>query len=306
MFETQFGRQKVDTLNPNHLLTFAVVARLKSITQAAECLHIGQPAVSGQLKLLQQQVGEPLYERKGHQIELTPAGAGLLSYAQKMSDDLNQAIDYVRCLKKVNAGLLRLGSTTTIASYYLPHFLVEFQTLHAGVRVTMKTADTDEILKQLHELDLGFIEGPVESEELPGNYEVIPWQQDEIVLVLPEDHVLASVYPESVPLNVFADHPVIWREVGSGARKVVESALSRAGVDVEVNIEVTGVSGVKEAVRAGLGIGFASSQALRNERSGLVARRVNPPEGLIWHLNIIAPKAIIQSRAASAFLQLCK
>lgn len=169
----------------------------------------------------------------------------------------------------------------------------------------MKTVDTEEILKDLAQLDLGFIEGPVIDEVLPGNYEVIPWQQDEIVLVLPEHHPLAQRYQEAVPLEVFADHPVIWRESGSGARKVVESALSRAGIEVEVNIEVTGVSGIKEAVRAGLGIGFASSQALRNERSGLVARRINPPRGLIWHLNIIAPKALIQSRVAKAFLELC-
>jgi len=81
--------------------------------------------------------------------------------------------------------------------------------------------------------------------------------------------------------------------------------LLEAGIIAPVHIEVTGVSGVKESVRAGLGIGFSSSQALRNEREGLVARRINPPHGLIWHLNIIAPKAVIQSRVAKAFIGLC-
>ncbi|MGR9115777.1 MAG: LysR family transcriptional regulator [Gammaproteobacteria bacterium] len=292
-------------MNPNHLLTFAVVAHFKSITQAAQFLHLGQPAVSGQLKLLQNVVGEPLYIRKGYQIELTTAGQGLLAYAQKMMENFNQAREYVRCLQQVNTGTLRLGSTTTIASYYLPEYLVQLQTLHAGVHVSMKTGNTGEILKDLENLDMGFIEGPVMDDDLPGNYEVIPWQKDEIVLVVPEDHDLAREYDDYAPLNVFTQYQVIWREPGSGARQVVEKALVEAGVRAPVNIEVTGVSGVKEAVRAGLGIGFVSSQALRNERKGLVARRLNPPEGMIWHLNIIAPRPVIQSRVVKAFLDLC-
>jgi len=292
-------------LNPNHLLTFAVVARLKSITKAAELLHLGQPAVSGQLKLLQKFVGEPLYLRKGHQIELTPAGDGLLACAIRLEKDLKQAQDYVDNLKQVNAGRLRIVSTMTIASYYLPQLVVQLQTEHEGVQVFMETGDTSEILGKMPDFDLGFVEGPVQVSDLPSNYKVIPWQEDEIVLVLPEDHELAKQYPESVPLEVFTEHQVIWRESGSGARNAVEKALLEAGIIAPVHIEVTGVSGVKEAVRAGLGIGFSSSQALRNERDGLVARRINPPFGLIWHLNIIAPKSAIQSRVAKTFLGLC-
>ena len=292
-------------MNPNHLLTFAIVARFKSITKAAQLLHLGQPAVSGQLKLLQSTVGEPLYERKGHEIVLTPAGKGLLGYAEKMESDVNQAIEYVRCLQRINAGTLRLGSTTTIASYYLPRYVVQLQTLHDGVQVFMKTGDTREVLQSMAELDLGFFEGPVEEENLPGNYQVIPWQDDEIVLVIPKDHELARQYPESVPLDVFTKYQVIWREPGSGARDVVEKALLEADIEVPVNIEVSGVSGIKESVRAGMGIGFVSFQALRYESNGLVARRINPPDGLLWHLNVISPRKEIQSRAARAFLDLC-
>lgn len=292
-------------MNPNHLLTFAVVARLKSITQAAKYLHLGQPAVSGQLKLLQSTVGEPLYDRKGHQIALTPAGEGLLEFAMQMDQVYKQANEYVCSLQRINAGALRLGSTSTIASYYLPRYVVQLQTQHSGVQIFMTTGNTREILNNIQELDLAFIEGPVEGEDLPGNYQVIPWQDDEIVLVLPEDHQLTRDFPESVPLTVFQEHQVIWREPGSGARDVVEKALFEAEIDAPVNIEVNGVAGIKEAVRAGMGIGFASSQALRHESNSLVARRINPPQGLNWHLNIIVPKVAIQSRTAKAFLELC-
>ncbi len=293
-------------MNPNHLLTFAVVARLKSITKTAEFLHLGQPAVSGQIKLLQDYVGEPLYLRKGHQLELTPAGEGLLECANKLDKNFKQAVEYVRSLKQVNAGRLRIVSTMTVTSYYLPQLVVQLQTMYPGVQVSMETRDTAEIIENMPDFDLGFVEGPVEEQDLPSNYEVFPWQEDEIVLVLPENHPLAKQYPDSVPLDVFTKHQVIWREAGSGARKAVEKALLEAGIIAPVHIEVTGVSGVKESVRAGLGIGFSSFQALRNEREGLVARRINPPHGLIWHLNIIAPKPVIQSRVAKAFIDLCR
>ncbi len=293
-------------MNPNHLLTFAVVARLKSITRAAQFLHLGQPAVSGQLKLLQNDVGEPLYERKGHQIELTPAGAGLLEYADKLNNDFNQALEYVRCLQHVSAGSLRIGATMTMTSYFLPQHVVQLQSEHPGVQVYMETGDTRKIVRKMQDYDLGFVEGPVDIEELPVNYEIIPWRTDEIVLILPETHPLCKQYPDAVPLTVFAEHQVIWRESGSGAQQAVENALAKANISAPINIEVTGVTGVKESVRAGLGIGFASLMTLHKESKGLVTKRINPPDGLFWQLNIIAPKDVIQSRVAKAFLALCR
>jgi len=293
------------TLNPQHLLTFAVVARLKSITLTAKHLNLGQPAVSGQLKLLQTFVGEPLYERKGHRIELTAAGQGLLKYADKIADCYTQSLEYVRSLQQISTGVLRIGASMTIASYYLPKFLVELQTNYAGVQVYMKTLDTAETLDNLYHLDLGFIEGTLQGVDLPSNYEIISWQQDEVVLVVPENHVLALEYADFVPLEVLTQHQVIWREQGSGGRQVVESALLGAGIHAPVNIEVTGVSAVKESVRAGLGIGFSSSLALKNESVGLVSRRVGSGDGLTWQLNIIAPKPALRSRVTQAFLELC-
>ncbi|MBE0470957.1 MAG: LysR family transcriptional regulator [Methyloprofundus sp.] len=292
-------------LNPQHLLTFSVVARLKSITLTAQQLHVGQPAVSGQLKLLQAFVGEPLYERKGHQIELTAAGEGLLKYADKMDSCYMQAHEYVRSLQQISTGVLRIGATMTIASYYLPQYVVKLQTEYEGVQVFMKTLDTSETLDNLYNLDLGFIEGSLQSVELPSNYQVIAWQQDEIVLVIPDNHPLALEYPDYVPLEVFTAHQVIWREPGSGARHVVEGALIEADINAPVNIEVTGVSAVKESVRAGLGIGFSSAMALKNEAAGLASRRIGSAQGLTWQLNIIAPKPSLQSRAVQAFLSFC-
>ena len=292
-------------INPNQLLTFAVVARMKSVTRAAEYLHLGQPAVSGQLKLLQERVGEPLYHRKGHQIELTPVGEALLEYAEKLEHAQHLSCEYVRRLQELDTGVLRIGSTTTIASYFLPRYLVLSQTYYPGVQVFMNTANTQEIIEKLSDLDIGFIEGPIEEGTLPTDFDLIPWRDDEIVLVVREDHELVNKYPDGVPLTVFNDYQVIWREPESGARQLIEQWLVKGGIDVPVNIEVMGVAGVMGSVRAGLGISFASLRALEHASADLVPLKINPPDGLIWHLNLIAPKEGLRSRAVQAFLQLC-
>ncbi len=293
-------------MNPSQILTFAVVGQLRSISRAAEQLHIGQPAVSGQLKLLQDTVGEPLYVRDGHRIRLTLAGEGLLQHAEKMRQDLLQVEEYVHRLKRINCGSLRIGSTITIGSYYLPQYLVRMQTLYPGLEVCMKTGDSREIVQCLPELDIGFVEGAIEIDQLPGSYELLPWREDEIVLVVPKEHELCEQYPHGAPLEVFTRYQVIWREPGSGARQVIQHALARRGIEAPVHIQVSGVAGVKASVRAGLGIGFASAQALKEGEAELVGIRLDPPSGLRWQLNILAPMEKMRSRAVTAFLKLCR
>jgi DNA-binding transcriptional LysR family regulator len=281
-----------------------MVARYRSITRAAEQMNLGQPAISGQLKQLQEAVGEPLYDRVGHQIHLTPAGEGLLEYAQRMERDYGEAKEYVRRLRSVNAGTLRIGSTMTIASYYLPKHVVALQTRYPGVHVYITTGDSQEIVRKLAGMDLAFIEGPVTTQDLPGKFETIPWQEDEIVLIVHREHEVAHLFRDAVPLTVFKEYQTIWREPGSGARQVVERALAQAGIEVPVHIEVMGVAGVKESVRAGLGIGFASIQAMRHESGELVSRRIQPPDGLRWQLNILVPETKMRSRACQTFLNM--
>lgn len=294
-----------DVVTPNALITFALVARFGSITRAAEFLNLGQPAVSGQLKQLQEAVGEPLYERRGHQIVLTPTGQGLLEYAERIERVWRETREFVQCLQRVNLGVLRIGATMTIASYYLPRHLAEMQRLHPEVSIYMQTGNTQEIVQNLADMDLGFVEGPVSKDQLPAKFRLIPWQTDEIVLIVHRDHEIARRYPQAVPLKVFSEYQVVWRERGSGARQAVEERLAEGGVEAPVKIEVIGVAGIKEAVRAGLGIGFASSRALRYETTDLVSRRIDPPAGLTWHLNVIAPKEPLLAQAARAFLGLC-
>ncbi len=292
-------------MNPSQILTFALVGQFKSISRAAEHLHIGQPAVSGRLKLLQDAVGEPLYIREGHRIRLTPAGEGLLEHAEQLREEMFRIEEYVHRLQTVNSGVLRIGSTVTIGSYYLPQYVVRMQTLYPGLDVYMKTGDSREIVQCMSDLDVGFVEGEMDLSALPASYELLPWCEDEIVLVVRKDHELAMNFRSGVPLAVLADHQVIWREPGSGVRTILENALDRQGIKVSSNIQVNGVAGVKASVRAGLGIGFASAQALKEGDTELMGQRIDPPVGLRWQLNILAPTKNMRSRAVTAFLELC-
>ncbi|AOU96746.1 hypothetical protein BI364_00830 [Acidihalobacter yilgarnensis] len=289
-------------VNPQHLLTFTVVARLRSISRAADALYLSQPAVSGQLRQLQNLVGEPLYTRRGYGIELTAAGQGLQRYAETLRRAHAQADDYIRQLQGVEAGSIHIGSTSTLASYYLPECVVRFQQDYPGVSVYIDTDSSLALMHRLEEFDIGMVEGPLPDVPMSGQYELLPWVADEVVLVLRAEHPLAQRYPEVVPMSALADYPIIWREPTSGARQTFERALAEAGMHLPVKIVVTGVDAIKEAVRAGLGIGFASFRALAHAGPELVYRHLEHARGICWNLYIAAPVGRLRSRATQSFL----
>lgn len=290
-------------VNPQHLLSFTVVARLRSISRAADALCLSQPAVSSQLRQLQNLVGEPLYTRRGYGIELTPAGQGLLHHAETLRRAHAQADDYIRQLQGVDAGSIHIGSTSTLASYYLPEHVVRFQKGYPGVSVYIDTDNSEALMRRLEAFDVCMIEGPLPDLPISGSYELSPWVADEVVLVLRPEHPLAQRYPEVVPLSALSGSAIIWREPASGARQTFERALAEVGLQLPVNIVVTGVDAVKEAVRAGLGIGFASFRALAHAGPDLVYRHLECAKGIHWDLYVAAPQARLRSRATQSFLE---
>jgi len=291
-------------VNPQHLLTFTVVARLRSISRAADTLHLSQPAVSGQLRKLQAIVGEPLYARHAHGIELTAAGQGLLRYAEALRRIQAQTDDYIAQLQGVEAGNLHIGATSTLASYYLPEHVVSFQQTYPGISVHIDTDHSLALIQRLETFDVAMIEGPLPNDiSLSSQYELRTWVIDEVVLVLRADHPLAHRYPAVVPFNVLGEYPIIWREATSGARQTFENALDKADVRLPVKIVVTGVDAVKEAVRAGLGIGFTSFCALSHAGSDLVYRHLGHLNGVCWNLYIATPIKPLRSRASQAFIE---
>ena len=175
--------------------------------------------------------------------------------------------------------------------------------------MTLHTTDgnTADIVGALASLDIAMVEGPV-GVDLPPDTAVQPWREDEIVAIMPRSHPLAQTVEAGaaagrVELAALGDHPLVLREAGSGVRQMVERAFARAGVPMRVALEIAGVEGVKEAVRAGMGIGFVSAMSMRHESGALRLFSLNP-EPLTRRFSILIPHASAPSRVVERFLAL--
>ncbi|WP_321871112.1 LysR family transcriptional regulator [Burkholderia ubonensis] len=290
-------------MTPDQLITFAAVAEHLNISRAALALHLSQPAVSGQLRLLQDEFGEPLYQRDGRGIRLTPAGEQLAQYANALRDTFAQARAFRDAVRGLDAGTLRIGASTTPASYLLPYLIAAFQPTAPRVAIQTMSGNTSEVVAALPSLDIALIEGPP-GEALPPGTAVHAWHEDEIVAIVPAGHPLAG--PEhagGVSLDALAAHPLVLREAGSGVRQLVERAFAHTGAPMRVALEIAGVEAVKEAVRAGMGVGFVSAMSLRHDDAALVMRSFAPAP-LTRHFSILVPHGGAPSRVAAQFLAL--
>ncbi|WP_122155013.1 LysR family transcriptional regulator [Paraburkholderia sp.] len=309
-------------MTPDQLITFAAVAEHRNISRAAVALHLSQPAVSGQLRQLQDEFGEPLYQRDGRGVRLTPAGEQLASYATRLRDTWRQAHAYRDALRGMESGTLRVGASTTPASYLLPYLIAAFHRRYPDVTLHTTDGNTAEIVGALAALDIAMVEGPVGA-DLPPDTAVHSWRQDEIVAIMPRTHPLAlaagvgdatatatagvaggtGAAAGQIELAALGAHPLVLREAGSGVRQIVERAFARAGVPMRVALEIAGVEGVKEAVRAGMGIGFVSAMSMRHEGGALCLFSLSP-EPLTRHFSILIPHASAPSRVVERFLAL--
>jgi DNA-binding transcriptional LysR family regulator len=291
-------------MTPDQLITFAAVAENCNISRAALALHLSQPAVSGQLRQLQDEFGEPLYQRDGRGVRLTPAGEQLASYATRLRDTWRQAHAYRDALRGLKQGTLRIGASTTPASYLLPYLIADFHRRYPNVTVHTANGNTSEIVEALGSVDIAMIEGPVGA-DLPPDTAVHAWREDEIVAIVPRSHPLAQASEGGrADLAAFGAHPLVVREAGSAVRQIVERAFARAGVPMRVALEIAGVEGVKEAVRAGMGIGFVSGMSMRHEDGALSLLSLDP-EPLTRRLSILVPYSSAPSRVVEQFLALC-
>lgn len=292
----------MSAIPPDWILTFTEVAERGSVSTAAEHLHIGQPALSMRLKQLQEAIGEPLYRRRGRGLQLTPLGEELLGYGQRLRDGLRATEDFLDRRRRLQTGTLRIAASNTVASYFLPRKLAAFRARQPEIRMELHTGELERALADVGSWDLLFVEGEAPCATLPPHFAAMPWLTDEIVAVVRGDHRLAG--KESVDFEEILAYPIIWRERGSGVRRVVEEALQTRGLSAPVVVEVTGAEAVRETVLAGLGVGFASVEAIRNAGWRLHGLHLNPPPGLTWTLSVIVPEEGLRSRPADAFLEL--
>ena len=248
------------------LKVFRTVAEKLNFTNAAEALFLTQPAVTLQIKTLEEDLGVKLFDRAGGKVKLTEAGEILLGYAARITDLYNEAEIAVGALTGEERGKLLIGASTTIAQYVLPALLGEFISYHPRVELSMIGANTKNIVNALDEkrITLGLIEGPVGRNDL----KTARFIEDEIVAVIAADHKSATAKNSKITLKQVVEIPQIWREQGSGTRRVVEDAFKKAKLklrDFNIAMELDSTEAIKSAVEAKLGIGFVSRWALSRE-----------------------------------------
>jgi DNA-binding transcriptional LysR family regulator len=252
------------------LKVFRAVARHLSFTRAAEELLLTQPAVTQQIKALEEDLGAPLFDRSGGHIALTVAGATLLPFAEQLKALSDEAIEAVTHAAGDHTGKLALGASQTIGQYLLPRLVAGFLAEHPRVAVSAISGNSDQMLEALdaRRIQLALIEGPAHRKDL----HIEPFMRDELVLVVHAQHEWASA---EISLETLQSAPLLMREFGSGSRRVVEQALAAAGLrkkDLRTVMELDSTEGLLSAVEAGLGVTFASRWAARNQlRLGTLA-----------------------------------
>ncbi|MDE2617052.1 MAG: LysR family transcriptional regulator [Burkholderiales bacterium] len=242
------------------LQTFIEVAREKSVSRAAERLFVTQPAVSMQLRQLEEAFGLSLIEPVGRNIQLTHAGHEFLIHAiaalGKLKDLEASMAEHVGAKK----GRIELGIVST-AKYFVPMLLVRFTKLMPGIDIALRIDNRDNILGMLarNELDL------VVMGRAPANLdcEATPFASNPLSIVAPPDHPL--VRRKRMAFDILKDHPFVVREQGSGTRAAMERLFEQYEIPIKVAMEMPSNETIKQAVMAGMGLSFLSMRTVRHE-----------------------------------------
>ena len=260
------------------LQVFHTVARLLSFTKAAETLHMTQPAVTFQVRQLEEHFNTRLFDRTHNRINLTEAGNQVFHYADKIFELYAEMNNAIREVTGEVSGALVIGASTTIAEYMLPALLGDFKHKYPDVIVHLKVSNTDGIVHMVenNDIDLGVVEAPVTNKNLV----VEECRKDELVAVVSPKHELVD--KGVVTLTDTLKFPFICREEGSGTREVFAEHMQKNDVnssEIQVCMELGSPEAVKGAVEAGMGISVTSRATICKELQlgTLVALKLDPP-----------------------------
>jgi len=260
------------------LQVFHTVARLLSFTKAAESLHMTQPAVTFQVRQLEEHFNTRLFDRTHNRINLTDAGRQVFSYADRIFELYAEMENAVRAITGEISGALTIGASTTIAEYMLPTLLGDFKERYPDVTIHLKVSNSEGIVSMVENntIDLGVVEAPVSNKNLV----VENCKRDQLVAILPPGHALAGA--EQLTFARLLEYPFICREEGSGTREVISDYLGQlpaCHAVLKIAMELGSPEAVKGAVEAGMGVSVVSRATIQKElRLGtLVAVNLDPP-----------------------------
>jgi len=247
-------------LTLRQLKVFESVARLLNYTRAARELHLTQPAVSMQIKQLEDSLGVALFEQLGKRIHLTDAGQEVLGYARTINQQLDELEGVLDRIKGLSGGRLRISVATT-ANYFIPTLLGTFARRYPDVTVTLDVTNREILLRQISEnsVDLAIMGQPPAGLDV----EAQAFLENPLVIVAPPDHPLAR--QETIPLARLQDEVFLVREPGSGTRIAMERFFSERRMHLKTGMEVGSNEAIKQSVQAGMGLGLLSHATIEQE-----------------------------------------
>ncbi len=259
------------------LKVFHTVAKLLNFTKAADALHMTQPAVTFQIRQLEEYFNTRLFDRTHNRVSLTEAGQRVYSFSGRIFELYDEMEHSIREMTGDVSGIVTLGASTTIAEYMLPFLLGDFKAKNPEVNIRLKVSNTDGIVSMVENniIDLGIVEASVSNK----NLQVDVCRLDQLVAIVPPTHALSGL--TKVTAQEMIGHPFICREEGSGTREVIAEYLLETGVKEEPNVclELGSPESIKSAVEAGMGISIMSQSTVQKEikLNTLVAIPLDPP-----------------------------
>ena len=244
--------------NFHQLHIFHTVATVSSFSKAAEELQISQPAVSIQVRELEESMGSALLLRLRRGLRLTDTGEAVYSYTQRIFSLAEEMQSAVQDIQGLSAGKLTIGSSSTPGEYILPWAIGKFRQKYPGVEVSLSISNTQTVVEKIYnrELDMGMAGAPISLKGLKS----FTYVSDEIVFIAAPTHPLAG--KDKVELKELNGHDIILREQGSATRRTAEECISKHGLSLKVVMDLGSNEAVKRAVAAGLGLGLISRLAV--------------------------------------------
>jgi LysR family transcriptional regulator, low CO2-responsive transcriptional regulator len=286
----------------DQLASFLEVAKLNSFSRAAEKIYRTQPAISAQVRLLEQECGEKLFDRSGKKVLLTPAGEILRRYAEKILGLQKEALQAIAELNQTPRGKLFIGANEATCLYVLPKTFAHFKQLYPLVQISIYRNFSHKIMQKVQEgaVDLGIVTLPQSTT----NMEVIPVFRDEVQAVMPRNHPLAK--NRTVTVAELAQFPMILPKTGH-TRVVIDRLLREHRDKLQISMELASVETQKKFVGAGLGISLISrSYAQAEVAAGLLKLIPLAGQKLYRELGLIYRRDRYLSLPAKVFIDVVR
>ena len=283
----------------DQLHTFLEIVRLKSFSKAALSCYRTQPAVSAQVRQLEQELNAQLFERLGTKIALTPAGRIFADHAEQILDLRRQAQDHINELDRVPRGELVIGANEATCIYVLPRVFSEFKKQFPNVQLLVDRSYGSRVVEAVleNQADFGITQLPVTEKRL----QIVKIHTDEIRVILPPSHALAAA-ERILPGDLRAE-PLLLPKVGTTRNKIT-AWLEPVEDELNVSMELDSTEMIKRFVMAGLGLSFlAATHCLEEVEEGKMASVPLGPDPMVRQLALVYRKDKALSKAALGFIE---